>query len=214
VFNLKSEFLRLDKSNRLYGTNKPIIGLTGGVATGKSTVSKKIINLGFPIIEADKLVHQIYDQDISLEFIKISFPTAIENGQINFPALRKIFFENSKAREKIETFIYDRLKNEFIQEAEKLSQNNFLIYDVPLLFEKGLNELVDLSVCVYCDQSVQISRMIKRDSIDKGLAQKMIQNQMDIERKRLLSDWVIENKGSLEDLDLAITNFLNHYFTK
>jgi len=214
VFKIKPDFIRLNETNRLYKISKPLIGLTGGVATGKSTVTHKLIQMGFPIINADKLVHQIYAKESSLEFIKDHFPSAITGAKINFPTLRKIFFDNTNAQKKIENFIYAQLENEFLKKAEELNQHNFLIYDVPLLFEKGLNQLVDQSICVYTDQNTQIARMIKRDNIDETLAHKMIKAQIDIERKRDLSDWVIENNTSLADLDGQLDRFLGHYFTK
>lgn len=214
VYKIKPEFNRLGEDNRLYKLKVPVIGLTGGVATGKSTVTKKLKGLGIPVIEADKLVHDIYAKDQSISFIKENFPTAITGNKIDFKALRKIFFENTKAQEKIENFIYAQLEKEFLKEADNFSDHDFIIYDVPLLFEKKLHKLVDLSITVYAGKETQIARMIERDGIDKELAIKMLQKQIDIENKRELSEWVIENQGTLSDLDLELAKFLKSHFTK
>ena len=213
MYKIKLELIRLNDTNRLYKIANPILGLTGGVATGKSTVTYKLIQMGFPVIEADRLVHQIYTKKSSFEFIKENFPSAITGEKIIFPTLRKIFFENSNAQDLIETFIYAQLEKAFQKKAEDFGQHDFLIYDVPLLFEKELNKLTDSSVCVYCDQATQLSRLIKRDDIEKDLGLKIIEAQIDIERKKELSDWVIENSGTMDDLNPELNKFLDHYFT-
>lgn len=210
VFKLKSKYIR---KNRLYQISKPLLGLTGGIATGKSTVTSKLTAMGFPVIEADKLVHQIYAKESSLEFIKENYPSTVIKDKIDFPSLRKVFFENLGAKKEIENFIYSQLENEFLEKAKEFGQYDFLIYDVPLLFEKELNLLVDQSICVYTDQKNQISRMMKRDNIDVDLAKKMIQAQIDIEKKKEISDFVIENISTLEKLDMEIERFIRHYFT-
>jgi len=214
VYKLKPEFIRLNETNRLYKLKTPVIGLTGGVATGKSTVTKMLREFGMPVIEADKLVHKIYAQDSSLEFIKTNFPAAIKKDKIDFPALRKLFFESGDNQKKIEKFIYAQLETEFLLAADKFKGMDFLIYDVPLLFEKKLNTLVDTSVCVYAGLEIQITRMMERDNIEKELALKMIQTQIDIDDKRDMSDWIIENGGPLKNLDSELNKFIEHLFRK
>lgn len=214
MYKIKPEFNRLGEDNRLYKLKVPVIGLTGGVATGKSTVTKKLKDLGIPVIEADKLVHGIYAKESSISFIKENFPKAITGNKIDFKALRKIFFENSDAQEKIENFIYAQLEKEFLKAADNFSDHDYIFYDVPLLFEKELHKLVDLSITVYAGKDTQIARMIERDGIDKDLALKMLQKQIDIEKKRELSEWVIENQGTLGDLDIELKKVLEHHFKK
>ena len=214
MYRIKPQFNRLDEDKRLYKLDIPIIGLTGGVATGKSTVTKRLLDKGIPVIEADKLVHKIYIKDSSINFIGENFPSAVTDNKINFEILRKIFFENKEAQEIIEKFIYSQLEKEFIQTSAQFVAPEFIIYDVPLLFEKKLNDLVDLSILVYANQKTQLARMIERDKIENDLALKMLQKQIDIEKKKDMSEWIIENNGSLKDLDLELSKFLDHFFTK
>lgn len=195
-YKLKAEFIRLTKKERLYQLEIPIVGLTGGIATGKSTVSSFFKKEGFNIINADTLVHNIYKKKESIEFIQKGFPNAIKNGAIDFKFLRKIFFEDKKNQELIENFIYKNLENAFLEEAKKI--NNLIIYDVPLLFEKGLKDKVDLVICVYCPEEIQIRRLMTRDQIDENLAKKIIQSQLNIEKKKELSDFVINNENTQE----------------
>lgn len=196
-YKLKDQFIRLSKNDRLYHLEIPIIGLTGGVATGKSTVSSLFKKEGFNIINADSLVHTIYKQKPTIEFIAKNFPSVIKNDAIDFKALRKEFFENKKHQELIEQFIYKNLESAFLEEAKSL--NNLIIYDVPLLFEKGLKEKVDLVICVYCPEKLQLKRLMERDNIDETLANKIIHSQMGIEKKKHLSDFIINNEASLEN---------------
>jgi dephospho-CoA kinase len=196
-YKLKDQFIRLSKNDRLYHQEIPIIGLTGGVATGKSTVSSLFIKEGFNIINADALVHSIYKKKPTIDFIQKNFPQVIKNDSIDFKTLRKIFFEDKKNQELIEKFIYQNLESVFLEEAKDF--NNLIIYDVPLLFEKGLKEKVDLVICVYCPVKLQLKRLMERDHIEESLAQKIIQSQIDIEKKKELSDIVINNAGSLEN---------------
>jgi dephospho-CoA kinase len=196
-YRLKDEYIRLSKKNRLYHLDIPVVGLTGGVATGKSTVSSFFKKEGFNIINADSLVHNIYQKKESLDFIQKNYPTAFIKGSIDFKILRKIFFENKKSQEQIENFIYQRLEEAFLDESKNLK--NLIIYDVPLLFEKGLEEKVDISICVYSSVNNQIKRLMERDKIDEKLAREIIQKQMDIEKKRKLSNFVINNDNSLNE---------------
>lgn len=209
-YKLKDQFVRLSKNDRLYQQKIPIIGLTGGVATGKSTVSSFFKKEGFNIINADALVHAIYKKKPTIDFIQKNFPNVIKNGAIDFKNLRKIFFEDKNNQELIEKFIYLNLESAFLEEAKDF--NNLIIYDVPLLFEKGLKEKVDLVICVYCPEKLQLKRLIERDHIEENLAQKIIQSQMDIEKKKELSDFVINNGGSLENTLTEFKKIKDHLF--
>jgi dephospho-CoA kinase len=192
---LKMEFIKNTAENRLYNINIPIIGLTGGVATGKSTVSKIFRDQGYPLICADELVHQIYEKEESLKFIQSKWPSAIRNEKVDFKVLREIFFGQKEAKIQIEEFIYSHLKEEFLQALKKLGATPYVIYDVPLLFEKNLNDSMDLIIVVYCPKDEQVKRLKDRDQIEEELAQSILKSQIDIETKRNKSDMVIDNSG-------------------
>ncbi len=209
-FKLKDEYIRLSKKNRLYHLDIPIVGLTGGVATGKSTVSSFFKKEGFNLINADILVHNIYKEKESLDFIKKTFPAAIIEGTIDFKILRKLFFENKKNQQQIESFIYQRLEEAFLKESKNLK--HLIIYDVPLLFEKDLGDKVDISICVYSSEDNQLKRLMERDKIDETLAKSIIKNQLDIEKKRKLSNFVINNDKTLNDTKADFIKLKNLLF--
>ena len=89
---LKEEFIKLSKADRLYKVEHPVIGLTGGIATGKSTVSRFFAKEGIPVISADALVKTIYEKSDTIEFVKNNWPSSIVNNNIDFSILRKIAF--------------------------------------------------------------------------------------------------------------------------
>lgn len=205
---LKDKYIKLNSENRLHGLNIPIIGLTGGIATGKSTVARVLRSKGLPILDADELVKNIYAKDETKSFIKQKFPQAFKQDSIHFPSLREIFFKDSKAKGEIESFIYQRLPDAFLNALKGLGNPSFIIYDVPLLFEKKLKALVDLAVVVYAPGNVQRARLMKRDGILDEMAQNILNHQEDIEDKKLKADFIIDNSKSESELNEEIEQFL------
>ena len=173
----------MKSSKRLYGCPKKIIGLTGGIATGKTSFSKILQKNGHEIICADTLVKNIYNKKETINFIIKEAPTAIVNEKIVFPKLRELFFSNQLIKTNIERYIYSNLEAEFNNELEKINNEAF-IYDVPLLFEKNLNSLVDRTVLIYCPRDIQEKRLCLRDNISKDIADKIIMSQISIEDKK------------------------------
>ena len=209
---LKPKWHKLDSAGRMHGISTPIIGLTGGIASGKSTVAQYLTGQGFCIISADALVKKIYQKQDTVAYISKEYPEVMKDGAIDFKSLRKIFFGNPVIQQKIEQFIYARMKDAFLEEMKGQKNPEVLIYDVPLLFEKKLDQLVDVSICVYCPRSLQIKRLIKRDGIDEKMAEKILSTQMDIEQKRTRSDFTIENNTSIESAHQNVDRIMSEIF--
>ena len=210
---LRGEFHKLNPQDRLFDLSVPLIGLTGSIATGKSAASAFFNDRGCPIVCADALVKKIYSKPSSLSFIKNLSPDVItENNQIDFKILRKLFFSSEEIKYKVESFIYAQIPQAFLEELKEFSSPEFVIYDVPLLFEKKMEPKFDLTVCIYTTRALQIERLIKRDQIEKSLAEKIIQSQIDIEKKRKLADFFIDNSKSIEKLQENLENFSNKIF--
>lgn len=205
---LKANWIKKTPLNRLYHIPVPIIGLTGGIATGKSTLANFFRKNDIPVIDADRLVKNIYQLPETKAFIKDNFPTTIIDDEIIFKKLREIAFQDETAKKLLEDFIYAHLPNEFKKAFVSFDDPKFVVYDVPLLFEKKLNEFIDFSICVYAPKNIQIERLIARDHSTIDLAEKIINQQMDIEVKKNLCDFVINNIGSPEELDSAIEKFI------
>lgn len=197
---LKNKFIKQTEETRLYQIPVPIIGLTGGIGTGKSTVANLFKKEGIPVIDADQLVKNIYQRNETKKFIKSHFPGAIDQEQIQFKKLREIVFHNEEAKKLVEDYIYALMPDEFKRAYYQFNNPSFIVYDVPLLFEKQLHLLTDLSICIYSPKETQIERVLKRDQISRELAESILAKQFDIEEKRKIADFHIDNTGSIEDL--------------
>jgi dephospho-CoA kinase len=211
---LRAQFFKRTNNERLYGLDIAVIGLTGSIATGKSTASKILKDLGHPVIDADKLVKDIYKSNEAIEFLKIVCPETVTNGsEIIFPQLREVFFSNSKLKSEIESFIYQRLERQFLCELSTLNLSNYIIYDVPLLFEKKLESKFDQTICIYSSKSIQLQRLISRDNITAELAKNIIETQISIDSKKTLCDIAIANTDTREALTKTLSN-LNIFESK
>ena len=198
---LKSKWITKTATTRLYQIPVPIIGLTGGIATGKSTIAKFFLEKNIPVIDADFLVKNIYKKPETLDFLKIQFSEVVsDNNIIDFKKLRISFFKNHTLKTLLENFIYTSLPEAFKEEFSKFSNPLWVVYDAPLLFEKKLNLIVDASICVYSSKEIQLSRLINRDQISTELAENILLNQLPIDEKKNLANLIIENNKSLDDL--------------
>jgi dephospho-CoA kinase len=211
-YKLKSEYIKLNAQERLYHLNIPIIGLTGGIATGKSSVVNILRQHHFAIIDADKLVKQIYQDPETIKFIAKLAPECVKNNIIIFKELRSKFFKQQDVKTKIETFIYKKLPQQFKSEFEKFENPSFIIYDVPLLFEKKLQNQFDFICCVYTTPEIQISRIQQRDGTELYTIESILKQQIPIDEKKMNSNWVIENTGSIDDLVKNTLKFIQHNF--
>lgn len=207
---LNSTYIRLQPNQRLYQCPVPIIAITGSIATGKSSVSKLLTQLGFKVIDADLLVKKIYLKQDIISLVATHCSKAYMNDQINFKILRSQFFSNEVLKTTLETAIYKHLEDEFMACAQSAIKEgaHFLFYDVPLLFEKNIVEKVDLAVTVYASRSVQLDRLTARDNINMDLALKLVNSQMDIEEKKRRSDLIIDNQSSLKSLESEVFKFI------
>ena len=198
---LKNSLVKKTQDNRLYNIPIPIIGLTGGIASGKSTVAELLRKKNIPVIDADRLVKNIYQMPETKAFIKTHFSDAVVDNEIIFKKLREIAFSSESSKKILEDYIYALLPIEFKKSFSLLNSPSLLVYDVPLLFEKNLNDLIDISICVYTPQNIQIERLVNRDHISKELAENIINQQTDIEEKRKLADFAIINTSDLSALE-------------
>lgn len=200
----------LNPNERLYKCQVPIIGLSGSIATGKSTVSQLLRKRGFCVICADDLIHEIYSKEQTLSLIERLVPEAINSKEksIHFPILRKVFFNNLEIRKEIENHLYQQLPATFLKKV----QGDFVVYDVPLLYEKSLHQKVDLHGIVYTTPELQRERLALRDqNSDEDTLSRIIASQMSIDEKRKLAAFVIENVSTTHDLESEVDRFIEDY---
>lgn len=185
-----------------------IVGLTGGIASGKSTVSNIFRELGIEIIDADIKAKEISERkDVINEIENIFGKDVINiNGQIDRIKLKEIVFGNKEKLKKLNDVFHPKVMAEFKKIKENNDKNDIIIFDVPLLFETEMDKICDKVIVVYTDEITQIKRMIERDNITEELARKIINSQMSLKEKLEKSQIHIENNGTLENLKEKIKN--------
>ncbi|MBC2856397.1 dephospho-CoA kinase [Cetobacterium sp. 2A] len=177
-----------------------IIGLTGGIGSGKSTVSKILKNCGIEIVDADIIAKEIFkSENIQKEILE-------KLGETDRKKLKEMVFNNPLKLELLNKIIHPKLIEQLEQIKKNKNKNQILIFDVPLLFETGIDNLCDKTIVVDIELEKQIDRIMKRDNIEKELAEKIIKSQMSIEEKIKRADVVIENNGTLDDLEKKVLN--------
>ena len=182
-----------------------LIGLTGGIASGKSTVAQILAELGAAIISADSLAREVVDPESEgWHEIVTAFgnDVLLADRTLDRQKLRSIIFNNVDARKTLESIIHPRVRTLAEQRIREHATAGYdiIVYEVPLLFEGNLQESLRPVILVACDVETQRGRLQQRDDLDQAAAQKHIDAQMSLEEKRRLADYVIENNGSLEDL--------------
>ena len=179
-----------------------IIGLTGGIASGKSTVSKIFRELGAEIIDADIKAKEISEREDVIKEIGNIFGKEVINseGKIDRLKIKEIVFNNKEKLKKLNDLIHPKVMEEFKKIKENTGKNDIIIFDVPLLFESGMDKMCDKIILVFTDKKIQIKRMLERDGITEELAEKIINSQMSLEEKLNKSHIHLENNGTLEDL--------------
>lgn len=198
---LKNKFITKTQTDRLYQLPVPVIGLTGGIATGKSSVSRLLLDAGYPLLDADKLVKIVYQKEKTLEYLKVHHPEVMKGEIVQFRLLRELFFKDQITKSNIENLIYSQLSEVFHEELNKLSNPTFVIYDIPLLFERNLQNKFDLSVLVYTTPQIQVQRLMNRDNHTETEARNIIAHQISIEEKKKKADLIISNIGDLSHLE-------------
>lgn len=182
---------------------KNAIALTGGIATGKSTVCNLLKLHGFLIIDADKIARKLLDKNHQ-KIAKLFGEQYVEDGKVLRKELGKIIFSNEENKAKLEALLHPLIKEEIIKESKIFEeQNKPYIIDIPLFFEK-MNYDIKKSILVYTPKDLQIQRLQLRDKIDEKEAILKISNQIDIEEKKKLASLIIDNSKDLKHLQVEV----------
>jgi dephospho-CoA kinase len=182
-----------------------IIGLTGGIASGKSTVAEILKGLEIPVIDADQLSRQVVmPGEPAYDAIVAEFGTGILNVDrtIDRMALGRIVFADPAARQRLEAITHPAIRRKAEEELLRLRQSGtpVVIYMAPLLIEAGASARVDEIWVVYVDRETQLKRVVARDQVTMEEAGLKIAAQMPMEVKKLHGSVVIDNRGSIEEL--------------
>jgi len=183
------------------------IALTGGIATGKSTVCNILKLYGFSIIDADKIAHEVLEEQKD-KIAEIFGKEYIKNKKVDRKSLAKLIFNDKKAKEKLEKLLHPLIKKRIEKESLKLEKYKVpYIVDIPLFYETK-NYPIKKVVVVYAPKEIQLKRLTQREGYSEEEAIKRIESQIDIEEKKRLADYVIDNSKDLKHLQKEIEKFI------
>ena len=177
---------------------KRVIGITGGIASGKSNVSNVIKSLGYHVIDSDLITHKLEDIGGKVyNAIVLAFGNSYlkDDKSLDRKKLGNLIFSDASAKEKLNSISHPIIVREIKKEINNIN-DEMIFVDIPLLYESKLEYLCDKIICVYLPRNEQIKRLIFRDNIDEEFAIKKVDSQMSLDKKKELADYVIDSRGT------------------
>ncbi|MFS1517655.1 dephospho-CoA kinase [Bacillus sp. SCS-151] len=193
-----------------------IIGLTGGIASGKSTVAKMLEKLGFPIVDADIIAREVvtagesaYKKIIATFGEKVTQP----NGELDREKLGNIIFHDEEKRQQLNSIVHPAVRKKMFERMDEYMKQGLqvVILDIPLLFESKLTDMVDKTLLVYVDPDVQLHRLMQRNNYLKHEAEARINSQMPLKDKISLASAVLNNNGSILNTEEQLHKLLQNW---
>ena len=190
-----------------------IIGLTGSIASGKSTVSSMLKRKGYPIVDADEIARLVVEPGTSvIQKIREEFGQEVlkEDGSLNREKLGERIFGEQKDRDKLNAIIHPAIRAEMLRQKETHLANgaNTVVMDIPLLFESKLQSFVDKIIVVSVASETQKKRLISRNELTEKEAENRIKSQLSMDFKEANADAVIDNNGTLEETEKQLRSIL------
>ncbi|MCM3725371.1 dephospho-CoA kinase [Neobacillus cucumis] len=196
-----------------------VIGLTGGIASGKSTVSNMLKEMSITVIDADIEARlAVMKGESAYKQIIAEFGDGIllENGEIDRQKLGAIIFHQADKRKRLNEITHPEVRRRMLEQVETAKRNNeeVVVLDIPLLFESKLTAMVEKTLLVYVDSDIQLQRLVERNNLTIADAQARINSQMPLSEKIRLADAVINNNGTLEDTKQQLLMILEKWGLK
>jgi len=188
------------------------IALTGGIATGKSTTADMLHEYGFKIIDSDVIAHNNLQEYSSL--VSTMFGSEyVDEGIVNRKRLGKYLFANKSELKRLENFLHPLIHEEIKRKSEVNEEKEKTYFiDIPLFFENSNYLDIKTSICVYAPKEIQIERMMIRDNLSLEEIHQRLDAQIDIEEKKTLADYIIDNSKDTMHLDQEISKFINKLY--
>lgn len=194
------------------------IGLTGGIGSGKTSVSDRFAKLGIPVIDTDVIAHELVDKDPGvLQAISNTFGEQVlmPGGGLNRKILAQIVFNDKESKQLLERLLHPRIEDEVNQQVQHLISSNtqpdYAIIVVPLLIEANYHGLVDRILVVTADEQKRIERVQQRDNRSLDEIHAIISNQVDEGKRQSEADDIIENSSNIKNLDVQIKKLHEKY---
>ncbi|MDT8404335.1 dephospho-CoA kinase [Sulfuriflexus sp.] len=190
-----------------------VIGLTGGIASGKSAAAEHFAALGVPVIDADQIARELVEPGKpALERICERFGKSIllDNGELNRPSLREIIFKDARARHDLEAILHPLIRETIIQRIDELDAP-YCIVVIPLLAESGDWAMLDRRLVIDCPEDLQLARLQQRDRLDPEQAERILAAQASREQRKAIADDIIDNSHDLAHLQRAVERLHKKY---
>lgn len=183
------------------------IGLTGGIASGKTTIVEYLMALGVKVIDADLIAREVLEiyPEIHAYLKKNYGDVVFREGILDRKALGEIIFLDKEEREKYNAVIMPKIKKLVEKRFRELKDEKYVILDAPLLFEEKFDKNMDITITVYVEKDAQLKRLMKRDNLTEKEALTRVQSQMDMREKVRKSTYVVNNSGELIDTLAELT---------
>jgi len=192
-----------------------VVGMTGGIGSGKSEAARLFAELGVPIVDVDAISHELTSSgQITLKKITQTFGQDILNvdGSLNRKALRKKVFADSEARKNLEAILHPVIYDNVIKMLQNNAKSPYQILAIPLLFESDRYlKIINLSLVIDSPPEIQIARASKRDALSEADIQKIIDVQMPRAQRNSLADDIISNEGTIDELREKIKQIHDKY---
>ncbi|RDY71256.1 dephospho-CoA kinase [Halobacillus trueperi] len=180
-----------------------VIGLTGSIASGKSTVAKMFKDMDIPVIDADQISRDVVQPgEPAYQEIVETFGEQVleEGGDLDRKKLGKVVFADETKRKQLNGIVHPKVREEMIRRREQYKQQQYqaVVLDIPLLFESNLTDYVEKILVVYVDEKTQLERLMERDQSGREDAEERIRAQIPVKKKAEMADAVIDNTGTVE----------------
>lgn len=189
------------------------IGLTGGIACGKSTVSSMLVRRGALLVDADQIAREVVEPGtpvLASVIERFGADLLLPDGSLHRKKLGERIFGDQEARKALEGLLHPPIRATMRARMEAYAASDpdkLVVVDVPLLYESKLQGMFEQVMVVYISRELQLQRLMGRDKLTQEQAEKRLASQMPIEEKRALADYIIDNSGSLEDTERQLDKF-------
>jgi dephospho-CoA kinase len=192
------------------------VGLTGGIASGKSTVSSLLIEKGYTVIDADIEARLAVEkgEEAYQEIVRhFGERVLLSDGSIDRAELGSIIFHDEKERKALNSIVHPAVRKRMTAKKEQAISRNeqMIILDIPLLFESKLQYMCDKTLLVYADEGIQLQRLMQRNQLSEKEAMARIHSQMPLREKKALADAVIDNNGRIEETEKQLWDILRKW---
>lgn len=193
-----------------------IIGLTGSIASGKSTVSEMLKKRGYPIVDADAIARQVVEKEspVLVQIVEVFGNDVLQvDGSLNRPKLGEVVFQNAEKRKQLNSIIHPAIRQEMIRQKEHWLRQGAttVIMDIPLLFESKLQSYVDQIVVVSVTPEIQLKRLMARNQFTEEEALARIHSQLPMQEKEQGADAVINNNHSMGETERQLDAILKQW---